>query len=125
MRGLTKAQRAGILGRLRHNHKYAVVVSYAGTFPEKEALKFASVLRVAGWTVLGPFVDENTCAEGLRIGVRDPHSPCPSAHLLVECPSFGGHECQTREGSGDSSVRLFPTDALCYSGLRGHPTFPP
>ena len=84
MRALTKVQRAWILERLMHNHKYAVVVLYAGTFPEKEALKFALVFRVAGWTVLGPFVDENICAEGLRIGVRDPHSPCPSAHLLVD-----------------------------------------
>jgi len=39
MRALTKAQRAGILERLGHNHKYEVVVSYAPMFPEGEALK--------------------------------------------------------------------------------------
>jgi len=82
-RVLTKAQRAGILERLKHNYKYAVVVSCGKAFPQKDALEFASVLREAGWTVSGPHVDES-CAEGLEIGVRDLRSPCPSAHLLLD-----------------------------------------
>lgn len=84
MSALTKAQRTDLVERLRHNNKYAVVVSYAGTFPEKEALEFASVLQEAGWTVSGPFVNEDTCAEGFRIGVSDPRLPCPSARLLMD-----------------------------------------
>jgi hypothetical protein len=84
MRTLTKAQRIGILERLRHNQKYSAVVSYQGKYSEKEALEFASVLEEAGWTVSGPHVNENICAEGIEIGVRDPASPCPSAHLLLD-----------------------------------------
>ena len=84
MRALTKAQRTSILERLRHNQKYAAVVSYQGKNSEKEAEEFASVLKEAGWTVSGPHVNENICAEGVEIGVRDPTSPCPSAHLLLD-----------------------------------------
>jgi len=83
MRILTKAQRAGIVERLKHNHKYAVVVSCGKAFPQKDALEFASVLREAGWTVSGLYVNESS-AEGLQIGVRDLRSPCPSAHLLLD-----------------------------------------
>lgn len=84
MRVLTKAQRAGILERLKHNNKYEVLVSYAESFSEKKALEFTSVLQEAGWIVSGPFANENVCPEGIRIGVREPHSPCPSARLLVD-----------------------------------------
>jgi len=84
VRALTKAQRTGILERLRHNHKYSAVVSYRGRSSEKEAMEFASVLEEAGWTVSGPHVNDNICAEGLEIGVRDPASPCSSAHLLLD-----------------------------------------
>ena len=84
MRALTKAQRIGILERLKHNHKYSAVVSYQGKHTEQEALEFASVLEEAGWIVSGPHVNEHICAEGVEIGVRDPASPCPSAHLLLD-----------------------------------------
>jgi hypothetical protein len=84
MRALTNAQRAGMLERLKHNHKYDIVVSYAGTFPKKKALKFAAVFQEAGWKVSGPFLSEDICTEGLGIAVPDTHSPCPSAHLLID-----------------------------------------
>ncbi|HYA25755.1 MAG TPA: hypothetical protein VEF05_16445 [Terriglobales bacterium] len=84
MLALTEALRAGILERLKYNHKYAVVVWYAGSFAEKEALAFASLLQEAGWTVSGPFASENISGEGLQIGVPYLHYPCPSAHLLVD-----------------------------------------
>jgi hypothetical protein len=51
---------------------------------EKEASEFASLLEEAGWIVSGPHVNENICAKGVEIGVRDPASPCPSAHLLLD-----------------------------------------
>ena len=84
MCALSKAQRAGILERLKHNHKYAVVVSCAKAFPQRAALEFASVLQEAGWTVSGPLVNEKICMEGVQIGVPDLRSPCPSAHLLLD-----------------------------------------
>ncbi|SPF35958.1 hypothetical protein SBA1_1480032 [Candidatus Sulfotelmatobacter kueseliae] len=84
MRALTKAQRAAILERLQHNHRYSAVVAYQGKHIEKEALEFASVLEEAGWIVSGPYVNENICAEGIEIGIGDPISACPSAHLLLE-----------------------------------------
>lgn len=84
MRALNKAQRAGILKRLKHNHKYSAVVAYQGKHIEKEALEFASVLEEAGWLVSGLYVNENICADGVEIGIRDPNSPCPSAHLLLD-----------------------------------------
>jgi hypothetical protein len=84
MRGVTKAQRAGILERLQHNRKYLVVISYAGKSIEQDAAEFAGLLQQAGWTVFGPYANENICTPGLQIGVRDIHSPCPSAHLLVD-----------------------------------------
>ncbi len=84
MRALTKAQQIGILERLKHNHTYSAVVSYQGKHTEKEALEFASVLEEAGWIVSGPHVNEHIWAEGVEIGVRDPDSPCPSAHLLLD-----------------------------------------
>ena len=84
MCALTKAQRTGILERLRHNQKYSAVVSYQGKHSEKEGLAFASLLEEAGWIVSGPHVNENICAKGVEIGVRDPASPCPSAHLLLD-----------------------------------------
>lgn len=90
MGALTKTQRIGIFERLKHNNKYAVVVSYAGTVPEKEALEFASVLEEAGWIVSAPHVNENICAEGVEIGVRDLASPCPSAHLLLDVLASAG-----------------------------------
>jgi hypothetical protein len=83
MRALKTAQRDGILERLRHNHKYSVVVSYSEKQKTK-ATEFAGLLQDAGWTVLGPFVNENICTPGLQIGVPDLHSPCASAHLLVD-----------------------------------------
>ncbi len=85
MSAFTNKQRTGILERLKHNHKYAVVIFYANaSFPEKEALDFASVLDEGGWTVLGPFPSDSNTLEGIRIGVRDPRSPGPSAHLLLD-----------------------------------------
>jgi hypothetical protein len=84
MRALTKAQRAGILERLKHNEKYWAVIAYQGKDSEKEALEFGSVLEEAGWIVSGPHPNENICAGGLEIGVRYPGSPCPSAHLLLD-----------------------------------------
>lgn len=84
MRTLTQAQRTGILERLRHNHKYSVVVSYQAKSSEEEATEFASILEEAGWTVSGPHLSENTAMEELEIGVRDPACPCPSAHLLLD-----------------------------------------
>jgi hypothetical protein len=84
MRTITKAQRAGILERLKHNQKYSAVVAYQGKYIEKEALEFASVLEEAGWIVSGPHMNENICGEGVEIGVSDLRSPCPSAHLLLD-----------------------------------------
>jgi hypothetical protein len=83
MRALKTAQRDGILERLRHNHRYSVVVSYSEK-QKRKATEFVGLLQDAGWTVLGPFVNENICTPDLQIGIRDPHSPCPSAHLLVD-----------------------------------------
>ena len=84
MRVISKAQRAGILERLKHNKKYLAVVLCTGKRVEKEALEFVSVLQEAGWTVSGPDTDATVAAEGLQIGVRDLYSPCPSARLLLD-----------------------------------------
>lgn len=84
MRGLTKAQRVGLLERLKRNHKYGVVVSFAATFPEKQALEFSSVFQEAGWGVTGPFVSEKCSGRGLQICVPDLHCPCASGHLLID-----------------------------------------
>lgn len=84
MRAFTKAQRARILERLKHNHKYSIVVSCAKTCPQEDAQDFASVLQEAGWTVSGPFANEKIYVEGIQIGVPDLRSPCPSAHLLLD-----------------------------------------
>jgi len=81
---LSKAQRIGILERLKHNQKYSAVVAYQGKHTEKEALEFVSVLKEAGWVVSGPHANENICADGVEIGVREPAWPCPSAHLLLD-----------------------------------------
>jgi hypothetical protein len=84
MPALTKAQRAGIVERLKYNRKYSAVILYAGNSVELEAAEFASVLQEAGWSISGVSVNERVPAEGLRIGVHDLASPCPSARLLLD-----------------------------------------
>lgn len=90
VRAISNAQRAGILERQTHNKKHSAVVLYTNKRAEQEAFEFASVLQEAGWTVSGPQVDENICAEGLRVGVRDLNSTSPSAHLLLDVLLSGG-----------------------------------
>jgi hypothetical protein len=86
MNSLRKAQRAGILKRLRQNKKYWAVIFYSGNRIEDVAYAqdFASVLEEAGWEVSGPEASERIFADGLRIGLRDPRDPCPSARLLLD-----------------------------------------
>jgi hypothetical protein len=81
---LTKAQRSSILERLEHNPKYAIAISFAATFPQKNALEFASLFKEAGWKVTGPFPSEKGGTKSFQIGVPDLHCPCPGARLLVD-----------------------------------------
>jgi len=73
------------------------------------AQDFASVLEEAGWEVSGPEASERIFADGLRIGLRDPRDPCPSARLLLDTLIAVGIGA-TRAPAGDFLSTCLPNN---------------
>jgi hypothetical protein len=115
MNSLRNVQCAGILKRLRHNKKYWAVIFYSRNRIEDMAYaqNLASVLEEAGWEVSGPEPSERIFADGLRIGLRDPRNPCPSARLLLDTLTAVGIAART-EPVGDFPSTSFPINS-CLS----------
>lgn len=84
---LSKAQRAGIVEKLRTNKKYALSVTFMGADirAPSYAYELADVLQEAGWEVSGlPAAVDYSPALSVMVGVDDPRSPNPCAQLLVD-----------------------------------------
>lgn len=87
MPGLSYEQGAGIVSRLKHNRKYALLVTCESE--DADALSYANdlsqALREGGWEVSGPFVSP-VCVpkRAVFVGVDDLTSPHPSARLLLD-----------------------------------------